>query len=320
MIEKILQPLLNIIRNHKKKLALLLGLYIVFLYLFFPFNDLGDLVAQKVSELTSGQVFVNFDSLGFNILPQPGFALTNVTVETSYFPKLSASSLSLSPSIAGLLSFKPGVSAHAENLLGGNVDFSSRGGDKTAAGKLKQKVNVDLSEVNLSDISDFAQLPLRLTGILSGSLNSQVDLDFTEQPASDLSLKISKTLIPEGQINTQLGPLDLPRTNLGDVVVDGKTEKGSFEISHLVVGKPGGDLYANVFGKAELNLQKVGNSISPRFGGYDFSIHLQLGPDFAKKMSSFLGLLQSYQTALNTYAFRIFSSTAYAPPSLAKIQ
>src|SRR4051812_35387749 len=100
MIEKILSPLLNVIRFHKKKVGLFVVLFLVFLYFIFPFNDLGDFVAQKVSEATSGQVFVGFDTLDINLLPEPGIAMSNVQVETPFTPKLTAKNLSLAPNIA----------------------------------------------------------------------------------------------------------------------------------------------------------------------------------------------------------------------------
>jgi type II secretion system protein N len=319
MIEKIFSPIFSVLRNHKRKAAIFLLLYLVFLYFLFPFNDLGDLVAQKVSDATSGQVFVNFDTLDLNLFPEPGVALKNVTVETAFTPRLSAKLLTLAPSIAGLLSFKPGVNAHAESLFGGTVNLSTRGGEKSSQGKLKQKISLDLSKINLADLVDLAQLPMKLTGLLSGSLDSQLDLDFIDQPSADMNISMAKVQLPESSLNTPMGPFDLPKLALNDILLDGHADKGSIDVSKLSIGKPGGDFYATATGKFDCSFQKLGNNISPRPGAYDFTVRMQVGDEFKNKLGVYLGLLQSYSSGPNAYAFRITAANVYVPPTLSKI-
>ena len=318
MIEKILAPILNTVRFHKKKVGLLFFLFLFFLYFMFPFNDLGDLVAQKVSDATNGQVFVNFDTLDLSLFPEPGVSLSNVQVETPFIPKLRAQTLTLAPNIAGLLSFKPGVNARATKLFGGDVEISTRGGEKSSQGKLKQKISLDLSKLSLQEISELAQLPLKITGNLSGSLESQIDLDFTDQPTADLNIQLDKVQLPESSLNTQMGPFDLPKLSLNDVIVEGRADKGSVDISKFVIGKPGGDFYASAVGKIDLKIEKQGPNISPHFGAYDFTVKMQVGEEFKSKLGSYLGLLQAYQTAANSYSFRVSAANTYAPPNLAK--
>lgn len=72
MLNKILDPIMNLIRFQKKKMALLVGLYMVFLYFLFPFNDLGDLVSGKISQATQGQVFLDFDNINLSLFLRLG--------------------------------------------------------------------------------------------------------------------------------------------------------------------------------------------------------------------------------------------------------
>jgi type II secretion system protein N len=320
VISKAINAFFNIFRYHKRKIFLLASLYSFFLYLLFPFNDLGDLVASKVSEMTGGQVFVNFDTLNLSIIPQPGLALTNVNVETAFTPKLTAKSLSVAPNVTGLLTFKPGVSIYAEELLGGDVSLSTRGSGKTAAGKMKQKLSLELENLNLSEIAKLAQLPMRLTGNISGNMESNFDMDFSEQPTGTLQLQASKVVLPDSSINTPIGPLALPKLNLNDIVLESKADKGVFEISKFVVGKPGGDLYASVTGRMDMRITKSGAEVYPQMGQYDLIVRLQVGEAFKQKMGMYLGILQAYQNAANSYAFRMMGQNMYAPPNISKVQ
>jgi len=319
MLNKILNPIMNIIRFHKKKLAALIGFYIFFLYIVFPFNDLGDLVSGKISQATQGQIFVEFDKIGLSLLP-PGLGLSKVTIETPFAPPLTTKYLSVAPNILSLLSFRPGVNVKAEGFLGGDVALSTGAGDKTQTtpSRRKQNISLDISDISLSSLGKMASLPLRFEGEVSGDIESQVDPEFMEQPSSKVDLHATKTVIPEGNIATPYGPIGLPKLNMGEIIIQGKTEKGNLEISKLVAGKPGGDLYATATGNVDLRFSKFGGTIQPQMGAYDLIVKLQIGEALKQKVGSFLGILQAYQTAANSYSFRISATNAYATPNLTR--
>jgi len=299
---------------------LLSFLYIFFLYLLFPFNDLGDLVASKVSELTSGQIFINFDTLDLSIVPQPGLELTNVNVETAFTSRLTAKSLSVAPNVAGLLTFKPGVSIYAEELLGGDISLSTRGSGKTAAGKTKQKLNIELENLNLAEIVKLTQMPIRLTGDLSGSVDSNFDIDFTEQPSGTIQLEASKVIMPDSSVNTMMGPLSLPKLILNDIIFESKADKGIYEISKFIIGKPGGDLYANATGRIDLKVLKSGTEVYSQLNQYDLTVKFQVGEAFKQKLGIFLSFLEKCQASTNSYSCRFVGQNLYGPPSITKVQ
>ncbi len=328
MISKILEPILNLFRFHKKKILMFPVFFLVFFYLLFPFNDLGDLVASKVSELTGNQVFVNFDSLGLGLVPQPHVNMENVVVESPYFPKLTVGELSLAPNLAGLLSFKPGVNVSASGLFGGEVDLYTRGGDKVANdkdGHYKQKIGLDLSNINLGDVSKSMAWPVTLQGKISGEVSSQVDPMFTEQPSGTVDMKIEKANLQPGNVPTPFGPLALPGIELGTVVLQAKKDlkserPDSLEVSQLTVGKQGAEFYANLTGKMDIKFQKMGTSVMPQFGLYDFSVRLQLGETIRSKLGLFLNFISAHQKSPGVYAFRLSGSNFYAPPQISALQ
>jgi type II secretion system protein N len=319
-VAKVFDPILNLVRFHKMKILLLFGLYVLFMYMMFPFNDLGDLVSSKVSEVTQGQVFIDFDKLNLSLLPSPGIELGGVTLDTAMTGSVTAKSIEISPSIPALLTFKPGATIKAEDLLGGDIDISTRPGKRLSnvqPSRNEQKFDADLSEVNLSQVAKMLDLPLQVDGQLSGSVQSAFDPMFAEQPNGDIDLHATRAVIPEGNVNTPMGPLTLPRMNLGEITVQSHAENGRFEIQKFVVGKPGGDLYANVAGRVEMRVSPGPNMIP---GAYDLNIHLQVGEAFKSRMAAFLSFLSAYQSGPNSYAFRVQAPNPYGPPNITKLQ
>lgn len=285
-----------------------------FLYLLFPFNDLGDLVSSKVSEATGGQLYVTFDKLDISMFPSPGLALENVFVESVFFPGIKAQSLSASPSILGLMTFKPGVTIRGDKVLGGDFVLSTRGGGKTSNGKLKQKVDFEFENFKLTDIIGLLDAPIRASGFLTGEFHSQVDPEFSEQPSGDIKLNIKQALIEESDFTVQSMPLSIPKMNLDPIEIDAKSDKGNIEIKKLSIGKPGQDFSAQVNGRIQINFQKQGTNVFPAAGPYDLNIKLQIGEVVKQKLGPFLSLLNTYSTAQNTYSIKIAGNGFYGPP------
>lgn len=315
MLSKIFTPVLNLFRFHKKRIALYFAMVTVFLYFIFPFNDLSDLVTAKVSEATAGQIYVGFDKLDLALLPTPGLSLHNVLVDSSYFPELKAKYLSASPSILGLLTFKPGVTIRGEEILGGDLVLSTRGGDKTPAGKTKQKVELDFDNLKLSDLIGLLDAQVKLSGQASGHLYSQVDPEFGEQPTGTVTLNLNKVLLDESDLNLQGMPLRLPKINVNQVELAAKLDKGSLDISKLNIGKAGSDISAQVTGKVNYMLDKQGGTVISRPGSYDLNIKFQISEALKQKVGVYLTLLQQYQVAQNTYSLKIAGNGFYGPPT-----
>ncbi len=308
----------GVFKFHKRKILIFVGLTLILTYIFFPFNDLSDLVTSKVSELTSGQVFVGFDNLNLSLLPSPGLSLSNVFLEMPAVPPLKAKSITARPSIVGLLTFKPGIAIQAEDFLGGDLSLSTRGGDKNSIGKRKQKVDVDFSSLKLGEILSMLDLPVRVTGQAAGTFTSMIDLDMTDQPSGDVQLNLSKVVMDETDLNLQGMPLSLPKVSLNQVDMEGHLDKGSLEITHLNVGKPGQDLSAQVSGHMNLQFVKQGQSVNAIPTNYEFYVKLQVGESLKQKIGPYLGILQSYMVAQNTYSIKLSGPNFYAVPNMVK--
>jgi type II secretion system protein N len=315
MLNSILNPIFSLFKFHKKKVLAFVGLFFFFLYLLFPFNDLGDLVTSKISEGTNNQAFVNFDNIDLALLPHPSLVLTKVSIETPFAPTLIAKSLSVSPSFLGLISFHPGVNVEANGVLGGNLDLTAGLGEKTMTTPVhrKQKVSMELDGISLGTLAKLASSPLRVDGQISGSVIAEVDPEFAEQLTGEIDLKSEKTVFPEANI---MG-MGLPKLNLGDVIVQGQADKGQLDLTSFVAGHKGGDLYVTATGKIDIRMQKQMNGVMPPQGGYDLIVNVQLGDTLRQKLGPFLSAIQAYQTAPNNYAIRLSAPYAGANPSFA---
>jgi fucose permease len=69
-----------------------------------------------------------------------------------------------------------------------------------------------------------------------------------------------------------------------------------------------------------LTFNKLGTMVTPVIGAYDLNIKLQLSETLKQKLSSYLGLLQTFQVATNTYSIKLAGNGFFGPPQITKGQ
>lgn len=277
------QFILGIFKFHKLKVATFIASFIAFGILLFPFADIGDFASVKVAELTQNQVFLQFDDLGFSVIPQPGIEFTNVTVESAAFPKLKAKSVSMAPSIPALLTLKPGASLHAEGLFGGGVSVSFRGGEKTPAGGMKQLVQISTDQVELKSLVESLDSPILPTGKVNASVDGEVDPQFKEQPQATVKLNLKNFKLPESSIATPIGPLLIPELGLAIVDIKGQLRKGKLTIESGKIGESKDDLSGTISGQVDLNISSMGGQLSVVPGPYDLNVDITPRTNFLSR-------------------------------------
>ena len=218
---------------------------LVFFLLLFPTGDLGDLVSSKVSELSKNQVFLQFNNFSFNITP-PGVEFSEVFLETSFTPGISAEEISITPSIPGLISQKPYGSVKAKGLLNGNLYLSIKKGQSTEAGAERQRILLESENINLAALRELMKWSLAIEGKLSLNADGQGDLALSEQPEVDLNLDVLKFALPPATINTMMGPLTLPDMKLGQIHVKARLSNGKLNIESGEIGKKADDLHGKI--------------------------------------------------------------------------
>lgn len=295
-MSKFLPFIVDLFRMHKAKMILALISALIFAVTLFPYDDLSEVVSTFIAEKTNNQVFLQFDKLGFQLFPYPALAVENVVVESSFMPNLAAQKISLAPSIAGLLSFRPGFTAGIRRVWNGDADLTLKSGKKTEQGAVLQNVNLDLDQIDLAKANEVLDFPLKLQGALSGRLQAQVDPGFSQQPDGEAQLFLKDLRFPAGTIPTQLGPMSLPGMSWSSIQFKGRFSNGKFQIDPSEFGSAADQLHGSIRGEVEARLDSpMGGQAQLIWGAYKLTVDLNISnrlTEGRKDLDSFLSLFQ----------------------------
>lgn len=313
-----IQKYLRALLNRKKEIFIAVVCYVLFSILIFPYSDLSDLVTEKVAEQTQGQVFLSFDDLGLAFLP-PGVNLSEVSVETGFMPQMKMSNLSLAPSIAGLLAFKPGFVARAEGLFGGDVDLTYKTGEKITDELNMQQVFLEMSGTQLKPLSKLANLPLEVRGTGNIEFDGQIDPGFGKQPESEIKLQLKNILIPAGTVPTPLGPLAIPTVKFKKIDMEGRLVNGELIIEKGSVGDDDDDIRGSLTGNVDVKFVRQGNQVIPVLGGYNLKLDMTLTRGAEKNFGIFLSFIDKFKQLTGNgarYPIQLKGSSFQVPPEM----
>jgi type II secretion system protein N len=296
--------------------------FVVFLFVLFPYDDLSDLVTEQVAKATQNQVYLQFDKLGIAALP-PSIAMENVSLDSPFAPTLKIGELFLAPSVAGFLAFKPGFTARVKSILGGDVNFTMKTGKKINDQANFSSLDLELDQVDLKNVSQFANLPLQLEGKLGGDIQGDVDPQFIEQPDVTADIVVGKFNIPAGTVAIpNLGPISIPRIGMKSVTLKGHLVGGEFLIEDGQFGAQGDLITGKVKGKVAVQFRQEGNQVRPIFGQYSLKLDLSLDKGMDKSLGGFYGFLDKYKTVTGNgvrYALTLSAGDFNAAPSFSSL-
>jgi type II secretion system protein N len=301
---------------YKREILLTLLCFVFFLFVLFPVEDLSDLVTEQVAKNTQNQVFLNFKSIGIDLLPL-GVTLKSVSVDTPVAPGIKMASLSLAPSLTGLLTFRPGFVARAEGLFGGSLKLAMKGGKKDDAGSRPQNVDLQVEDINLRQLTSFIEAPVEVLGSGSLAWDGEIDPSFRKQPVAEYVLEIKSLKLPAGSAPTMLGPINYPTIEIRGLRLKGRLVNGELIIEDSSIGQAGDSLSGRIKGKMQMALNPQGGQVRPQFGAYDLKLDLTLNKEIEAQLGIFLSLLDKFKTPTGTgsrYAVQLIGSNFYAPP------
>ncbi len=316
-------PFISLFRFHKLKIITFLVAALFFIAMLFPFGDIGDLVTAQISQATQNQVYVSFERLDLAVVPQPGLKMTDVRLETSALPGVEMSQLFVSTSILGLITFRPGIAAIAEGLAGGNLAFSTRGGEYNKNGVRKQVLSLNAQKLNLEQVLEMLKANLQIKGSISAEGTSTVDFSFADQPEGQLELSTQDLNLDGAQIPTPMGAFPLPRVKISQIRLEGNLNQGRLIISRGEIGGSKSDVVSGtISGQVELRFNPSPSGVQLMPGGYNLAIKLKAKPEFEREAGLLLGFVERYKrsgSGFSDYAFRISSQNLQSPPSLAPL-
>lgn len=303
-------------------LKVVLPCFIIFSFILFPINDLRSVISQKISAATQNQVSLEFSEIGLNIIPKPSLELQKVRLSTPQFSPVKIGSLQISPSILGLITFKPGVSLSGDNLFGGNFDFSLRAGSSNAQSQTKQIISASAKNIALNEVLDFLNTSFKGSGNLQFTLDSDIDPSGQDTQAS-LKLDSRDIKLPENTIPSELGAVNIPPAQISVLQLEGELKKNKFRITRGVIGRDGDTINGSVEGTIDVRVMAgpQGPQIVPT--GYDLIVRLRLQNSFLNNfaLKPVIDGFKSSQTDRDSIFNLSLSATSLrAPPQITKIQ
>lgn len=317
-LETIMSFLRFLFGKQKKSMLVVLIAAIIFSVLYFPYDDLSDLITELIAKNSQNQVFVQFDQLGVGFFP-PAIKMQNVAVDAQILPNtLKAGTLRLAPSVAGFLAFSPGFSASIEDVMKGDISLTYRAGKKINDSVQLQKIDLGLRKIDLKSLSGFISLPVDLDGAVYVQFDAQVDPDFVEQPDGAIEIRIEKFRLPASTIPTMMGPTTLPNMELSSILLKGQLKGSTLLIEDGSIGGKGETLDGRFKGKVGLRFTRQGSQIVPIWSSYEIKVDLNLDRTSEKNFGIFLSFFDKYKTLTGTgsrYALKLSAPNFQTPPS-----
>lgn len=335
MIQKLATFLANILRFHKSKIAVAVLSALIFAVLIFPYDDLSDLVTSMIAKASQNQVYVQFDSLGIDLLPAPAFSLENVELDTPVAQGIEAGSLSLAPSIPSLLLFKLGITARLNDFLNGDFVFSFNSENSLKQTDGSGHYEISGESLDLAQVSKMLDLDLPLKGRLSFDGEGDFDAQLEEPARAEFDLAGQQIELLPSMLNIpQFGPMNLPGLKLSQVGAKGRflpQERGNTRgqlaqeliLEEVILGTDRDELQGRVRGKMEVRLQGGAGNLRASLGEYDLRVQLIAKPSAQKDFGLFLSFLDSHKketAAGSVYQFRVTARAMGLPPSISTLQ
>ncbi|MCB9026852.1 MAG: type II secretion system protein GspN [Bdellovibrionaceae bacterium] len=322
MLQKIAQFIINIFKFHKKKILFIILSTIFFLFLLFPYEDLSDLVTEKIAQATNNQVFVTFEDLNLSLFPAIGLDMKDVKLELQNLPTIEVKALSISPSLISLLKFKPGFVSKIEGLMDGNIQLAVKSGNKTSEKVLMQNVDLEGENIELSQLKNFVKLPLELKGRADFNLTADIDPQFNEQPDGELSISTKALNLPSTSLPTPFGEIPFDEKNFEKLSVKGRLVGGDLIIEQFELGSLKDPLFVRLKGRIGLQIEQSPTGLVPRPGAFDLKVQIISKSSENKDLRLFINFLDNFKLSANgldTYTLRVTGRNFQDIPSPSKL-
>ncbi len=318
---------------------------VLFFAWMFPFSDLSDAVTSAVARGSNNQVYVQFDSLDLNVVPLVSAAAHGVSADLLSLPTLSIKYLSIRPAWFSLL-FSPlkiikaargdmeaqayaGMLALSHVRLNGifggdiNVDLSP---DKVEGGSVTTRTDLELDNLDLSQLQDWAELPVKMKGKANAEFAMKINPSMQEQPEGEFNLSVKKFSLPASTVMIPMGeasmPLNLPTLTLANVLFKGRLVGGNLILEEGQFGSNGDPVYGRIKGQIAIRIQNMGGQMVPQIGSYNFSVDMSSTKAVEKEIGIAFLLFDQAKTPTPTgsrYLFRAQGQGIGGVPSITRL-
>jgi type II secretion system protein N len=303
----------NILLFHKMKIFLFFIFTVGFCLVLFPLTELGEKV---VSEAGSSGIYLEFEKMELHFFPTPSVVMDSVLAETPMIEQLEITKLQVTPSVLSLLEFvlakklKPRGHISADGFFQGHLDVNVSSSSKI---KDPQALNVELLyenfDVKMISQTFGSQWPLTPSG--QGSVKALIDLEpsMKAQPEGTLEVQMQKFMIPQFELPTDFGPMQIPGLGFEKMVLKGQLKNGRLTLKETSLGSGQDELIIKLSGDVDVRIFPGG---SPVVNYYNLAVDIlmkrsmitKLGPT-ATALQTLLGKYSSLSGENQRFAFRI---------------
>ena len=307
-----------------KYILLFLALFITFVFVLFPTKEINDFATSLVLKQTQNQVYVTFDNLDLSVLSGLSASLEQVELETAQTNTIRAKSISVKPSIGALLQGQPSGSAQIEGVFGGNLNLNVGVAKKSGeATELMTPLQLDLQSVKLKDLMTALKINIPVFGVASLSAKGELDTKFIEQPDFEFSLSAKPLGLENFDLQTQMGPLPLPKLSFKNTQLKGRLVAGKLHIDESALGAAGDAIQGSVKGSLDLRLVNQNGKVVPQIGGYSFDVKLNVAKRFVEDNSFMFLAISSFKASEDqreTFKFKVSATNPMLPPSFGALR
>jgi hypothetical protein len=298
----------------------------IFFVVFFPFQDLRDLITSQVSFQSQKKVYLQMEDFGFSFVPA-GVNINQMQFEMAGMSAIKADSFAAYPSIFALLGAIANPMSFASNPTGkylveglfkGNIGVNIQSGKKTDAGNPRTSIEITAENLALDEIRNALKLKFPLKGSISLNSISLVDMTLAEQPEiQPLSLSIDKFSLGSTSINTQMGPVAIPELNLRQIKLEGRMVGSKLYVDQGLIGSAQDELSGTIKGSITINFSAQSGSFVPQLNGYNFDVNLKIKKELEERAQLFLLLIDRFKTPSadgSQYKFKISAPNTLSTP------
>lgn len=305
---------------------------ILFFAWMFPFTDLSDAVTSAIARGSNNAVYAQFDQLDLNVVPLVSVSARGVSADLMNLPTLNFQYLNLRPAWFSLL-FSPlklikaargdmeaqsyaAVLALSHVRLSGifkgdiSLDLSP---DKVENGALTARTDLELEKLDLNEVQDWANLPVKMKGSANAGLYMKFDSTMQTQPEGEFNLSVKSFSLPASTVMIPMGeasmPVNLPTLTLSNVVFKGRLVNGTLILEEGTFGSNVDPVYGRIKGQIGIRFINAGGTMIPQIGSYNFRVDMNSTKAVEKEIGIAFLLFDSAKTPTATGSHYLFQAS-----------
>ena len=139
--------------------------------------------------------------------------------------------------------------------------------------------------MDLASLMKLAQQNLPLKGKIDGETELTIDPTMIQQPSGKIKIKAGAIELPNSQIPTPIGPLDLPAIKLSELQIYGNLKDRVLNLDSSSFGTSKDELSGKIDGTLGLQFDNFGGHVQPRLTNYELRLDMRVKDRLAREQT-----------------------------------